>query len=158
MRYVKTVTVTPLNSDGSISTLMATGYQSKDVRNAVSTGHHPAPILIEVWECEDGESVPVNADVDEFIKYMKVGRYRGRKIENSARSIILRAAAELSERQFFRFRRLTPLEILRLQGVIDNDAQTMMSVNDDEQIYKQAGNSICVPVLRDILYNLFNLK
>ncbi len=158
MRYVKTLTATPLNADGTISTLMATGYEHKSLYNAVSTSHFPAPIIIEVWECENGESVPQNNATDEFIKYMRCGRYRGRKIYNAARPIILLAVSELTERQFLRFRKLTPEESLSLMGVTESDAAKMMSVNSDKQIYKQAGNSIVVPVIYEIFKNMFHFK
>lgn len=47
----------------------------------------------------------------------------------------------------YRIRKLTPLECYRLMGVSDENASKMLSANSNTQCYKQAGNSICVPVL-----------
>lgn len=47
----------------------------------------------------------------------------------------------------YRIRKLTPLECFRLMGVSDENAQKMMEKNSNTQCYKQAGNSIVVPVL-----------
>ena len=53
--------------------------------------------------------------------------------------------------------KLTPRECLRLQGVADRDIDKMMEVNSNTQCYKQAGNSIAVPVLMAIFSQL-NIK
>ena len=47
----------------------------------------------------------------------------------------------------FRIRKLTPKECFRLMGFDDEDFQKAEKVNSNTQLYKQAGNSICVPVL-----------
>lgn len=47
----------------------------------------------------------------------------------------------------YRIRKLTPLECYRLMGVSDENAKKMMQINSNTQCYKQAGNSIVVPVL-----------
>jgi DNA (cytosine-5)-methyltransferase 1 len=52
-----------------------------------------------------------------------------------------------SEHKKYRIRKLTPRECYRLMGVSDENASKMLSVNSNTQCYKQAGNSICVPVL-----------
>lgn len=49
-----------------------------------------------------------------------------------------------------RIRRLTPRECWRLMGFTDEDFEKAQEVNSDTQLYKQAGNSICVPVLENI--------
>lgn len=51
-------------------------------------------------------------------------------------------------------RKLTPLEYWRLMGFSDEDFQKARAVNSDTQLYKQAGNSIVVPVLEAVLQNL----
>ena len=53
-----------------------------------------------------------------------------------------------------RIRKLTPLEVWRLMGFDDSDFEKAAKVNSNTQLYKQAGNSICVPVLEAILKNL----
>lgn len=51
----------------------------------------------------------------------------------------------------FRIRKLTPREVFRLQGFPDSFIKPVSS----SQLYKQAGNSISVPVIQAILKNLF---
>lgn len=57
-----------------------------------------------------------------------------------------------------RIRRLTPLECFRLQGFPDDFFHRAKEVNSDTQLYKQAGNTISVPVIQAILKNLLTLK
>jgi DNA (cytosine-5)-methyltransferase 1 len=49
-----------------------------------------------------------------------------------------------------RIRKLTPLECFRLQGFPDELFYKAQSVNSDSQLYKQAGNSVSVPVIKAI--------
>lgn len=51
-------------------------------------------------------------------------------------------------------RKLTPKECWRLMGFDDEDFEKAEKVNSNTQLYKQAGNSICVSVLEAILSNL----
>lgn len=53
-----------------------------------------------------------------------------------------------------RVRKLTPKECWRLMGFTDADFRKAEAVNSNAQLYKQAGNSIVVPVLEGILRNL----
>jgi DNA (cytosine-5)-methyltransferase 1 len=55
----------------------------------------------------------------------------------------------------YRIRKLTPRECLRLMGVDDSDIDKMEAVNSNNQLYKQAGNSIVVPVLEAIFTRMF---
>ena len=48
-------------------------------------------------------------------------------------------------------RRLTPKECFRLQGFDDESFHRAEAVNSDTQLYRQAGNSICVPVVQHII-------
>ncbi len=54
----------------------------------------------------------------------------------------------------FRIRRLTPLECWRLQGFPDEAFKKAADVNSDSQLYKQAGNSVSVPVIYEIAKRL----
>lgn len=54
-----------------------------------------------------------------------------------------------------RIRKLTPKECFRLMGFDDTDFEKASSVNSNTQLYKQAGNSIGVPVLEHIMTALF---
>lgn len=53
-----------------------------------------------------------------------------------------------------RIRKLTPKECYRLMGFDDIDHDRAAAVVSNSQLYKQAGNSIVVPVLEGILKNL----
>lgn len=55
-----------------------------------------------------------------------------------------------------RIRKLTPKECWRLMGFDDASFDRASKVNSNAQLYKQAGNSICVNVLEKILRNLIN--
>ena len=46
-----------------------------------------------------------------------------------------------------RIRKLTPLECWRLQGFTDDQFYKAKAVNSNSQLYKQAGNSVSVPVV-----------
>ena len=54
-----------------------------------------------------------------------------------------------------RIRKLTPKECFRLMGFDDADYEKAASVNSNTQLYKQAGNSIGVPVVEHIMTALF---
>lgn len=56
-----------------------------------------------------------------------------------------------------RIRRLTPLEVFRLQAFSDEFFHKAKAVNSDTQLYKQAGNSITVTVLESIIKNLLHI-
>lgn len=53
-----------------------------------------------------------------------------------------------------RIRKLTPRECWRLMGFTDEDFDRAQEVNSNTQLYKQAGNSIVVPVLEGIFRQL----
>ena len=53
-----------------------------------------------------------------------------------------------------RIRKLTPKECWRLMGFSDEAYEKAAQVNSNSQLYKQAGNSIVVNVLTEILRNL----
>lgn len=54
----------------------------------------------------------------------------------------------------YRIRRLTPRECWRLQGFPDWTFDKAREVNSDSQLYKQAGNSVTVPVIYEIAKRL----
>ena len=54
-----------------------------------------------------------------------------------------------------KIRRLTPLECWRLQGFTDEEFYKAKEVNSDTQLYKQAGNSITVNVMVEILKKIY---
>ena len=54
----------------------------------------------------------------------------------------------------FKIRKLTPRECWRLQGFPDWAFDRAKEVNSDSQLYKQAGNSVTVPVIYDVAQKL----
>lgn len=60
-----------------------------------------------------------------------------------------------SGEHYFRIRKLTPREALRLMDVSENDIDIILSEVSDTQAYKLAGNSIVVNVLVEIFRKLF---
>lgn len=60
----------------------------------------------------------------------------------------------MSDKEKYRVRKLTPRECWRLMGFDDNDFEKAAKVCSNSQLYKQAGNSIVVNVLEQILVNL----
>lgn len=58
-----------------------------------------------------------------------------------------------------RLRKLTPRECFRLQGVREHDIDTLLSAGiSDSQLYKLAGNSICVDAMVGIFRNAFTTE
>jgi len=49
-----------------------------------------------------------------------------------------------------RIRKLVPVECLRLQGYVDEQIAKIAALNSDNQVYKQAGNSVTVNVVHEI--------
>lgn len=68
----------------------------------------------------------------------------------------LQANDSMGTYQNYRIRKLTPKECWRLMGFDDSDFEKAEKVNSNTQLYKQAGNSIVVNVLENILRNLIN--
>ena len=57
----------------------------------------------------------------------------------------------------YRIRKLTPKECHRAMGVADSDFEKMAGAGiSDSQLYKLAGNSIVVPVLEGIFFQMFS--
>lgn len=54
-----------------------------------------------------------------------------------------------------KIRKITPLECWRLQGFSDNDFNKAKEVNSKTQLYKEAGNSVTVPVIKAIASKFF---
>lgn len=58
----------------------------------------------------------------------------------------------------YRVRKLTPKECYRLMGFTDEQFDKSQAFSSDNQLYKQAGNSIVVDVLYYIFGKLFNIE
>ena len=64
------------------------------------------------------------------------------------------SSATVLKHEALRIRKLTPKECWRLMGFDDEDFEKASKVNSNTQLYKQAGNSIVVNVLVEILKKL----
>tara|TARA_R110002153_G_C13244131_1_gene491023 strand:+ start:44 stop:1261 length:1218 start_codon:yes stop_codon:yes gene_type:complete len=71
--------------------------------------------------------------------------------ESSRKNIQIKRLPNLK----LKIRRLTPLECWRLQGFSDEEFYKAQKVNSDTQLYKQAGNSITVNVMVEILKKIY---
>jgi DNA (cytosine-5)-methyltransferase 1 len=56
-----------------------------------------------------------------------------------------------------RIRKLIPLECFRLQGFSDEMFYRAQAVNSDNQLYKQIGNSVTIPVIHAIGQKLWEV-
>ena len=94
--------------------------------------------------------------LDKDISYcITANEQRGTTLED----YLKKKRRQLVQDNTFKIRRLTPLECFRLMGFDDEDFNKIKIVGiSDSQAYKQAGNSIVVPVLEAILENLFLIK
>lgn len=78
-------------------------------------------------------------------------------LNKSMSNISFKSAKLISSdgKTIMRMRRLTPLECWRLMGYDDEDYYKIKNINiSDTQAYKQAGNSIVVNIIKEILYEL----
>lgn len=79
---------------------------------------------------------------------------RGRVIENGAITPTLETQCDIGyivqDGKKIKVRRLTPKECFRLQGFPDEMFERAAQVNSDSQLYKQAGNSVTVNVIKAI--------
>ena len=76
----------------------------------------------------------------------------------SIRAEVVVEEDKMSEKLYegnYKIRKLTPIETWRLMGFSDEDFHKAEEVNSNTQLYKQAGNSIVVPVLEGIFEQLF---
>ena len=106
-------------------------------------------------KCKRLESLVEKTDFEEG-KVLNMDLYNQTTNENISQC--LTEPHHNSQRLFdgLRIRKLTPKECWRLMGFDDEDFEKAEKVNSNTQLYKQAGNSICVPVLIAILNNLLN--
>lgn len=63
---------------------------------------------------------------------------------------------KIAEQNNYRIRKLTPREVWRLMCFEDTDIDNASEVVSNSQLYKQAGNSICVCVLEAIFGQMLN--
>lgn len=97
-------------------------------------------------EAFDGDSI----NLDQPNSQTRRGRV-GRQVAQT-----LTTSCNLAIVKDWRIRKLTPKECFRLMGFADTDFAKAEAVNSNTQLYKQAGNSIVVPVVEYIIKALFD--
>lgn len=129
-------------NDGCVGTLTTDGSSPKHNNRVV------IPNFIERGIAEShGEVVSFDPNRSENFGYRKpMPVARALRAENNNASCII---------ENYRIRKLTPLECWRLMDFDDKDFYAAQAVNSNAQLYKQAGNSIVVNCLVEILKRLF---
>ena len=152
------------NSNGITGTLLATDY--KNIRKVA------IPVLAPERSEKRQNGRRLKADGDEMFTLtaqdrhgiMIAGRLSSSHDQNSRVYNTNGLAPTLSTMQGggqepkilidYQIRKLTPRECWRLQGFPDWAFDRAKQVNSDSQLYKQAGNSVTVPVIADIAKKL----
>lgn len=93
-------------------------------------------------------------DVHPFSKKMEFRGYKQKEVSPCLLATDYKAPKTILQSNF-RIRKLTPLECWRLMGFKDLHFYKAQEVNSNSQLYKQAGNSIVVPVLEGIFSKMF---
>lgn len=125
-------------ANGYVETKIGTWRTHEDGRGFRATEDNNCP-TIPARAREDGSGQPV----------IKIGEIRGRNPQNPLSRVSGLETEHIYTQQ--RIRRLTPLECFRLMDFNDNFKWDV----SDSQAYKQAGNSICVGVLVELIKKLF---
>lgn len=124
---------------------MQGGYRQPmvDVINATKKGYDTAT---------EGDSINMSYPYSNK-KRGRVGHGVAQTLDTGCRqATLVKTEKELPE---YKIRRLTPLECWRLMGFDDSDYKKAKEIGtSDTQLYKQAGNSIVVNVLQEILKKL----
>lgn len=121
----------------TLSTMQGGGQEPKIlVKEATAQGY---------TEASPGDSVNISHPNSETRR----GRV-GKGIANT----LLTGKEQAVVTEEFQIRKLTPRECWRLQGFPDWAFDRAKEVNSDSQLYKQAGNSVTVPVIHDIARRL----
>ena len=116
-----------------------------EIKNATKKGYQ---------EAFDGDSVNLSYPASKT-RRGRVGNQVSQTLQTSD-NIGVVVNKPKKDKTKLRIRKLTPREVWRLMGFDDSDYEKASKVNSNTQLYKQAGNSICVPVLIAILNNLLN--
>ncbi len=106
----------------------------------------------------EGNSISV--ELPKIIGYTrdKNGEVSSRHLKDEANTLHSATGSGGNIDQFVynkQIRRLTPLETWRLQGFTDEEFWKAQKVNSDTQLYKQAGNTITVNVMVELLKKIY---
>ena len=128
--------------------------QKESIQTLTTSGGNDRAVVLKS-KCKRLESLVEKTDFEEG-KVLNMDLYNQTTNENISQC--LTEPHHNSQRLFdgLRIRKLTPKECWRLMGFDDEDFEKASQVNSNSQLYKQAGNSIVVNVLENILKNLIN--
>ena len=98
-------------------------------------------------EAEDGDSISLEHPSSKT-RRGRVGKGVAQTVNTGNGQAVLNS---------YKIRRLTPLECWRLQGYPDVAFFQAQEVNSDTQLYKQAGNSITVNVMMELLKSIYKI-
>lgn len=129
-------------------------YKTKGIAPTLSTmqggGQEPKIIVKEATAKGYAEALPGDSV---NISHPNSNTRRGR-VGKGIANTLLTGEEQAVVTNNFRIRKLTPRECWRLQGFPDWAFDKAKEVNSDSQLYKQAGNSVTVPVIADIASRL----
>lgn len=112
--------------------------------NTMSGGNREPKVLVKeatnrgYAEGYEGDSVNISQP-NSKTRRGRVGKQRANTLETGLNQGVIESD--------LRIRKLTPLEAWRLQGFTDDQFYKAQAVNSNSQLYKQAGNSVSVPVV-----------
>lgn len=129
-------------------------YKTKGIAPTLSTmqggGQEPKILVKEATVKGYAEALPGDSV---NISHPNSNTRRGR-VGKGIANTLLTGEEQAVVTKGFRIRKLTPRECWRLQGFPDWAFDKAKEVNSDSQLYKQAGNSVTVPVIADIASRL----
>lgn len=103
-------------------------------------------------------AVAMRGRKDDTGKYQQKVEMSDREQANALTSVQKDSMVSNSSQGILRIRKLTPKECWRLQGFKDEYFDKAAKVSSNAQLYKQAGNSICVAVLEYLFKQLLPTK
>lgn len=149
-----TNTITSVQKDNYVAVLIDDTYKNREPREyedcspTLRAGRFGLKVRTANKQgydlAEDGDSVD--------LAYPQSNTRRGRVGHGVSKTLM--GANSMGTVDNYRIRKLTPKECWRLMGFDDSDFEKAEKVNSNTQLYKQAGNSIVVNVLEEILKNL----
>lgn len=129
-------------------------YNSRGIAPTLSTmqggGQEPKILIKEATTKGYAEALPGDSV---NISHPNSDTRRGR-VGKGIANTLLTGEEQAVVTDNYRIRKLTPRECWRLQGFPDWAFDRAKEVNSDSQLYKQAGNSVTVPVIADIAKRL----
>lgn len=152
VRHTASLTCNSRNGYWVIPTLKATGYGKGTYKNFSSTGYFPQTAVLEVWE----KDAPIGFN---YLSLIDNAVDSGEEVTNASQEYIQEIVKSLQSNQYLRLRKMTPREQFRFMGVPEEYIDRLLkSGNNNDELYKQAGNSIVVDVLYHLFASLFNIN